>query len=83
MTMLIVVVVIHMRKPLNYRCHIRALWIVPVICLHAVYVGILVAFTGAIHHIEFRFNELRDLWRGILVSASSICKLFQDFIKLS
>lgn len=32
----------------------------------------LVGYTGAIHHIEFRFHELKDLWRGILVSTSSI-----------
>ncbi|PKI77071.1 hypothetical protein CRG98_002574 [Punica granatum] len=63
---------IHIRKPLNNRCHSKAQWVIPVISLHALYVAILVAFTGAIRHIEFRFNELRDLWRGILFSASSI-----------
>lgn len=28
--------------------------------------------TAAVHHIEFRFDELRDLWQGILVSSVSI-----------
>ncbi|KAM7269037.1 hypothetical protein ACFE04_024534 [Oxalis oulophora] len=32
----------------------------------------LVGFTAAIRHIEFRFDELKELWRGILVSGSAI-----------
>ncbi|KAJ8569668.1 hypothetical protein K7X08_006245 [Anisodus acutangulus] len=63
---------IHIRKPLNYRCHMGTVWIIPVMGLHAVYVVALIAFTGAVHHVEFRFHELKDLWRGILVSAASI-----------
>ncbi|PIN26393.1 hypothetical protein CDL12_00852 [Handroanthus impetiginosus] len=63
---------IHMKKPLNNRCHMRTRWIIPVICLHALYIAALVGFTGAIRHIEFRFHELKDLWRGILVSTCSI-----------
>ncbi|KAL6983812.1 G-protein signaling regulator protein [Sarracenia purpurea var. burkii] len=63
---------IHTRKPLNYRCHMRAQWTIPVVCFHALYVAALVGFTGAIRHIKFRFHELEDLWRGILFSTSSI-----------
>ncbi|KAG2708005.1 hypothetical protein I3760_05G171800 [Carya illinoinensis] len=63
---------IHMKQPLNYRCHMGAYWIIPVVSLHISYVFALVGFTGAVRHIDFRFDELRDLWRGILVSASSI-----------
>ncbi|KAL5552704.1 hypothetical protein UlMin_040105 [Ulmus minor] len=62
----------HFRKPLNYRCHMGLHWIFPVVSLHAMYVVALVGFTGAIRHIEFRFDEVRDLWQGILLSASSI-----------
>ncbi|XP_024023940.1 regulator of G-protein signaling 1 [Morus notabilis] len=62
----------HIRKPLNHRCHMEFPWIVPVTSLHTLYVIALVGFTGAVRHIEFRFDELRDLWHGILVSASSI-----------
>ncbi|PON42339.1 RGS domain containing protein [Parasponia andersonii] len=47
-------------------------WIIPVVSLHTMYVIALVGFTGAIRHIEFRFDEVRELWHGILVSASSI-----------
>lgn len=47
-------------------------YIIPSMSLHGLYIAALVAFTGAIHHIEFRFHELKDLWRGILVSATSI-----------
>lgn len=65
-------VVIHIRKPLNYRCHMGTVWIIPVMGLHALYVVSLIAFTGAVRHVEFRFHELKDLWRGILVSAASI-----------
>ncbi|KAJ8548325.1 hypothetical protein K7X08_030794 [Anisodus acutangulus] len=63
---------IHIRKPLNYQCHMGTVWIIPVMGLHALYVVALIAFTGAVHHVEFRFHELKDLWRGILVSAVSI-----------
>lgn len=59
-------------KPLNNRCHMGTRWIIPVMGLHALYVVALIAFTGAMHHVEFRFHELKDLWRGILVSAASI-----------
>lgn len=71
--------VIHMKKPLNYHCHMRPRWIIPVICLHALYVAALVCITRAIHHIDFRFREVKDLWRGILVSTSSIGKLLSAF----
>ncbi|KAK1576171.1 hypothetical protein Q3G72_011487 [Acer saccharum] len=63
---------IHMKKPLNYRCHMGAPWIIPIVCLHALYVATLAGFLGAIRHIEFRFDELKDLLKGIVVSASSI-----------
>ncbi|WVZ09025.1 hypothetical protein V8G54_022371 [Vigna mungo] len=49
-----------------------AQWTIPVITLHSLYIAILVGVTTAVHHIEFRFDELKDLWRGILVSAVSI-----------
>lgn len=62
----------HIRKPLNYRCHMGFQWIIPVVSLHTLSIIALVGFTGAIRHIDFRFDELRDLWHGILVSASSI-----------
>lgn len=75
---LLYAVVIHITKPLNYRCHMGAQWIIPSVSLHTTYVAILVAFTCAIRHIEFRFDELRDLWQGILVSASAIGKLLKS-----
>ncbi|XVE74882.1 hypothetical protein DITRI_Ditri12bG0054100 [Diplodiscus trichospermus] len=61
---------IHVKKRLNDKCHLRPYWIIPVAFLHMLYVTVLVGFTRAIRHIEFRFDELRDLWQGILVSAS-------------
>ncbi|MBA0828654.1 hypothetical protein Goarm_013302, partial [Gossypium armourianum] len=64
--------IIHVKKPLNCRCHLQTYWVIAVMCLHALYVAVLVGFTGAIRHIEFRFDELKDLWQGILVSASLI-----------
>ncbi|XP_057949432.1 regulator of G-protein signaling 1 [Malania oleifera] len=63
---------IHTKKPLNAQCHMEAQWIIPVMCLHTAYVIALVGFTGAVRHIEFRFHELKELWRGILVSTASI-----------
>ncbi|KAL2519644.1 Regulator of G-protein signaling 1 [Abeliophyllum distichum] len=63
---------IHMKKPLNNRCHMGAQWIIPITCLHALYIAVLVGLTGAVQHVEFRFHELKDLWRGILVSACCI-----------
>ncbi|XP_004502347.1 regulator of G-protein signaling 1 isoform X2 [Cicer arietinum] len=64
--------IIHIKKPLSNRCHMSVQWTVPVVCLHSLYVATLVGVTAAVHHIEFRFDELRDLWRGILVSSVSI-----------
>ncbi|KAG6396455.1 hypothetical protein SASPL_142605 [Salvia splendens] len=64
--------IIQITQPLNHRCHMKTYWIIPVISVHALYIAALVGFTGAIQHIEFRFHELKDLWRGILVSACCI-----------
>ncbi|XP_051149532.1 regulator of G-protein signaling 1 [Andrographis paniculata] len=64
--------IIHMKKPLNRHCHMGTQWIIPVMCLHALYVAALVVFTGAVRHVDFRFHELKVLWRGILVSTCCI-----------
>ncbi|KAG9155498.1 hypothetical protein Leryth_009912 [Lithospermum erythrorhizon] len=69
---LLTVFVLHIKKPLNQRCHLGTEWMIPVICLHGFYVVALICITGAIRHVEFRFDELKELWRGILVSAFSI-----------
>lgn len=74
--------VIHIKKPLSNRCHMSVLWTIPVVCLHALYVATLVGVTAAVHHIEFRFDELRDLWRGILVSSVSVGIIFHTNIRL-
>uniref|UniRef100_A0A3N7FF97 Uncharacterized protein n=1 Tax=Populus trichocarpa TaxID=3694 RepID=A0A3N7FF97_POPTR len=71
---------VHVKRPLNDRCHMGTHWIVPVVCLHTIYVAALVGFTWAIRHIEFRFNELKDLWQGILVSSLSIGIWFAAYI---
>ncbi|CAN0929305.1 Regulator of G-protein signaling 1 [Linum grandiflorum] len=63
---------IHAKKAMNHRCHMGARWIIPVACLHTLYVVGLVGCTRAIGHIEFKFDELKDLWQGIFVSSSSI-----------
>ncbi|XP_073306212.1 regulator of G-protein signaling 1-like isoform X1 [Primulina huaijiensis] len=63
---------IQIKKPLNNHCHMGTRWIITILSLHAIYVAVLVGFTAAVRHIEFRFHELKDLWRGILVSACSI-----------
>ncbi|KAK3223536.1 hypothetical protein Dsin_010561 [Dipteronia sinensis] len=63
---------IHMKQPLNNRCHMGFPWIIPIMCLHALYVATLAGFWVAIRHIEFRFDELKDLLKGTVVSASSI-----------
>lgn len=72
-------VVLHVKKPLNQRCHLGTYWIIPVVCLHSFYVASLVGFTRAIRHVEFRFDEVKDLWQGILVSASCIGTFFSQF----
>lgn len=72
MPWLIAAAFIQMMRPLNHLCHMGVPWIIPFLFLHAVYVASLVGFMAAIRHIEFRFDELRDLRQGIIVSASSI-----------
>ncbi|KAJ4959651.1 hypothetical protein NE237_019561 [Protea cynaroides] len=63
---------IHARKPLNTRCHMRGWWTIPVVCLHILYVTALVGITWALQHIEFRFHEFKDLLLGIIVSIASV-----------
>ncbi|KAH9772846.1 Regulator of G-protein signaling 1 [Citrus sinensis] len=79
MPWLIAATFIQVMRPLNDRCHMRVHWIIPFLLLHVVYVASLVGFMAAIRHIEFRFDELRDLWQGIIVSASSIGTLSSRF----
>ncbi|GAV75599.1 RGS domain-containing protein [Cephalotus follicularis] len=71
---------VHVKKPLNDRCHMGTHWVIPIVCLHTLYVATLVGFTWAIRHVEFRFHELRELWQGILISASSIGIWLSSFI---
>ncbi|KAK9675475.1 hypothetical protein RND81_11G009400 [Saponaria officinalis] len=63
---------IQIKKPLNDRCQLTILWTIPVTFLHTLYVVILVGFTRSIRHVDFRFRELKDLWRGVLVSSISV-----------
>ncbi|XP_058093840.1 regulator of G-protein signaling 1 isoform X2 [Magnolia sinica] len=63
---------IHIRKPINSRCHMRSQWVIPIICLHALYIVALVGITRAIRHIEFRFREFKDLLLGIIMSSTCI-----------
>nr|XP_043608775.1 regulator of G-protein signaling 1 [Erigeron canadensis] len=63
---------LHIKQPLNNRCHMGTQWAVPHICFPVLYIGALVAITGAVHHIEFKFDELKDLWRSILITLFSI-----------
>lgn len=63
---------IHIKKPLNKRCHMGTRWIIPIASLHVIYIFVLLGFTAAVRHIEFRFHELKDLWHGILISASVV-----------
>ncbi|XP_043704882.1 regulator of G-protein signaling 1-like [Telopea speciosissima] len=62
----------HTRKSLNPQCHIRGYWIILVVSLDILYVTILVGITWALHHIEFRFHEFKDLLQGIIVSTGAI-----------
>ncbi|KAL9246549.1 hypothetical protein vseg_020067 [Gypsophila vaccaria] len=63
---------IHIKKLLNDRCQLPVLWTIPVAILHSLYVVILVCLTRSIRHVDFRFHELKDLWRGVLVSSISV-----------
>ncbi|KAM0062423.1 putative RGS domain-containing protein [Helianthus debilis subsp. tardiflorus] len=63
---------LHVKQPLNNRCHMGTQWVGPYMCFPVVYIAALVCITGAIHHIEFKFDELKDLWRAILVTMFSV-----------
>ncbi|XP_013608784.1 PREDICTED: regulator of G-protein signaling 1-like isoform X2 [Brassica oleracea var. oleracea] len=68
------------KRPLDSQCHMGLEWTLPVAGLNALYVLALLAFTRAIRHVEFRFDELRDLWKGILVSATSVALWVTSFV---
>ncbi|XP_052622630.1 regulator of G-protein signaling 1 isoform X2 [Lactuca sativa] len=63
---------LQIKQPLSNHCHMGIQWAIPHICLPVLYISALVAITAAIHHIEFKFDELKDLWRAILVTVFSI-----------
>ncbi|XP_072957952.1 regulator of G-protein signaling 1 isoform X1 [Typha angustifolia] len=60
---------LHINKPLNHRCHMRSQWVIPVVCIHGLYIAALTGITNAVRHIEFRFHEFKDLLQGIIVSS--------------
>ncbi|KAL4573904.1 hypothetical protein LXL04_020725 [Taraxacum kok-saghyz] len=62
---------LEIKQPINNHCHMGTQWAVPHMSLPVFYIAALVVITGAIHHIEFKFDELKDLWRAILFSAFS------------
>ncbi|CAA6659632.1 unnamed protein product [Spirodela intermedia] len=62
---------ISITKPLNANCHIHWQWIAPVVCFIMLYISALIWLAYAIRHIEFRFQELKDLLRGIIISATA------------
>ncbi|KAF8100900.1 hypothetical protein N665_0214s0059 [Sinapis alba] len=72
--------IVQAKRPLDSQCHMGLEWTIPVAGLHALYVLALLAFTRAIRHVEFRFDELRDLWKGILVSATSVAIWVTSFV---
>ncbi|KAJ4974773.1 hypothetical protein NE237_007947 [Protea cynaroides] len=59
-------------QPLNSRCHVRIVWIIPIVCMDVLYVSILVGITWALRHIEFRFHEFKNLLQGIIVTTVAI-----------
>ncbi|KAF6157564.1 hypothetical protein GIB67_004502 [Kingdonia uniflora] len=63
---------VHIKNPLNPRCHMPSQWLIPVVSLHIFYVAVMVAITRGVRHIEFRFREFRDLLKGIIVSTTVI-----------
>ncbi|KAF3565227.1 hypothetical protein DY000_02013987 [Brassica cretica] len=72
--------IVQAKRPLDSQCHMGLEWTLPVAGLNALYVLALLAFTRAIRHVEFRFDELRDLWKGILVSATSVALWVTSFV---
>ncbi|KAJ4877926.1 Regulator of G-protein signaling 1 [Raphanus sativus] len=72
--------IIQAKRPLDSQCHMGLEWTLPVTGLHALYVLALLALTRAIRHVEFRFDELKDLWKGILVSATSVALWVTSFV---
>ena len=77
---MILLLVVQAKRPLDSQCHMGLEWTLPVAGLNALYVLALLAFTRAIRHVEFRFDELRDLWKGILVSATSVALWVTSFV---
>ncbi|KAK9090229.1 hypothetical protein Sjap_023406 [Stephania japonica] len=60
---------LHLKKPLNPRCHLQTRWVTAIVILHALYIAAMIGVTRAIQHIEFRFHEFKDLLKGIIVSS--------------
>ena len=66
-------------RPLNNRCHMGRQWVIPVVCLHMLYVLALIGITCAVRNIEFRFDEFRKLLLGIITSGVSVGSILNLF----
>ncbi|KAH9318493.1 hypothetical protein KI387_020262 [Taxus chinensis] len=56
------------KRPFNLHCHLGKLWIIPVALLHVFYLSVLVGITWMIRNIEFKFDEFKDLVKGVTIT---------------
>ncbi|KAI3970352.1 hypothetical protein MKX01_023999 [Papaver californicum] len=66
------VALLHIKRPLNKRCHYSSQWLILMVGIHLLYIASIVAITRSLRHVEFRFHEFKDLMQGIVVSTIAV-----------
>lgn len=61
-----------MKRPLNHLCHVQRQWVIPIAIIHGLYVAVLLGVTRSVRHVEFKFDEFKDLLQGIIVSSIAV-----------
>ncbi|GLJ16370.1 hypothetical protein SUGI_0277500 [Cryptomeria japonica] len=56
------------KRPFNIYCHLGNQWVISWALLHHFYLFVLVGITWKIRHIEFQFDEFKELVKGVTVT---------------
>lgn len=56
------------KRPFNIYCHLGIEWVISLALLHFFYLFVLVGITWKIRHIEFKFDEFKELVKGVAIT---------------
>lgn len=56
------------KRPFNQFCRLGNQWVIPIASLHVLYLSLLMGVTWRIRKIEFKFDEFKELSKGVAIT---------------